>query len=187
MIRTLRAHFLGCQLREKMLVVGFLALAVLVWLSNFSKRASAFWREQHRTSIDLAEQAQWLGNRASVETAAQKAAARLDATKTLDGVRLLEAVQKMASDAGLRNTTSAAPSNPPGNAQFSIHTLDYTVNLRDPDPGKNWDALTKFYSALQQRSPYIGIEQFTLRPDPVNRAQLSLVLRVSSVEIAKSR
>src|SRR5476651_1657325 len=125
MIRTLRAFFLGCRLREKLLVVIFLAIAVLLWLSGFSKRASLFWREQHRTSLDLVDQAQWIANSASIEAAAQKAAGRLDAAKTLDGVRLLEAVQKMAADAGLRNTTSAAPSNPPGNGQFAIHTLDY--------------------------------------------------------------
>ena len=187
MIRTLRALFLGCQLREKLLVVTFLAIAVLLWLSGFSKRTSAFWRESHRTTIDLADQARWIANSTAIEAAGQKAAARLDAAKTLDGVRLTAEVQKMAADAGLRNTQSAAPSNPPGNGQFSIHTLDYGVSLRDPDPSKNWDSLTKFYRALQQRSPYIGIEQFALSPDAANRAQLSLRLRVSSVEITKSR
>ncbi len=187
MIRTLRALFLGCQLREKLLVVIFLAMATLIWLSLFNKRATAFWREQRRTTIDLADQAQWIANSSAIEASAQKAASRLDAARTLDGVRLLEAVQKIAADAGLRNTASGQPSNPPGNGQFAIHTLDYTVRLLDPDWSKNWDALKKFYSALQQRSPYIGIEQFTLRPDTVNRAQLNLVLRVSSVEITKNR
>ena len=187
MIRTLRAFFLGCQLREKLLVVVFLAIAVLLWLSGFGKRANTFWREQHRTTVDLADQGQWIRNSAAIEAAAQKAAARLDAAKTLDGVRLTAEVQKMAADSGLRNTQSAAPSNPPGNGQFSIHTLDYTVRLNDPDPSKNWEALKRFYSALQLRSPYIGIEQFALSPDAANRAQLSLRLRVSSVEITKSR
>lgn len=187
MTRSLRAFFLGCQLREKLLVVAFLLVAVLIWLSSFSKRAGAFLREQHRTTIDLADQAQWIANSAGIEAAAQKAAGRLDAAKTLDGVRLLEAVQKLANDVGLRNTQSTAPSNPPGNGQFAIHTLDYKVNLSEPDPARNWELLGKFYRALQQRSPYIGIEQFVLVPDTANRAQLRLQLRVSSVEIAKSR
>ncbi len=186
MIRTIRALFLGCQLREKLLVVVFLGIAVLLWLSGFSKRASAFWREQHRTTLDLADQAQWIANSGGIEAAAQKAASRLDAARTLDGVRLLEAMQKLAADAGLRPNIGQ-PSNPPGNGQFAIHTLEFTANLRDPDPAKNWEALTKFYRALQQRSPYIGIEQFTLRPDAANRAQIALQLRVSSVEITKSR
>jgi hypothetical protein len=186
MIRTLRALFLRCQLREKLLLLAFLAIVLVVWLSNFGKRAGTFWREQRRTTSDLADQAQWIANSAAIEVSAQKAAARLDAAKTLDGVRLVEAMQKLAADAGLRNTATGALSNPPGNGQFSIHSLDFTVRLLDPDPQKNWDALNKFYAALQQRSPYIGIETFTLRPE-ANRAQLSFILRVSSVEITKSR
>jgi type II secretory pathway component PulK len=186
MIRTLRSLFLGCQLREKLLLVAFLTIVVLVWVSNFGKRAGAFWREQRRTTSDLAEQAQWIANSGAIEISAQKAAGRLDAAKTLDGVRLVEAMQKLATDAGLRNTATGALSNPPGNGQFSIHSLDFTVRLLDPDPSKNWESLTKFYRALQQRSPYIGIESFTLRPE-VNRAQLSFIARVSSVEITKNR
>lgn len=187
MIRTLRAFFLGCQLREKLLVVAFFALAVLMWLSSFSRRTGQFWRDQRRTTIDLAEQAQWISHSAAIEAAAQKAASRLDPARTLDGLRLTEAVQKIAADAGLRNTQSAGLTNPPGNGQFSLHTLDYNVRLTESDPARNWESLKNFYRALQQRSPYIGIEQFTLRPDAANKAQLSLVLRVSSVEITKSR
>jgi hypothetical protein len=188
MIRTIRALFLGCQLREKLLVLSFLAIAVLIWLSGFSKRTGVFWREQRRTTADLAEQTQWINNSAAIEASAQKAASRLDASRTLDGVRLLEAVQKIAADAGLgNNTQSGQISNPPGNGQFAIHTLPYTARFAGPDGAKNWENLTKFYSALQQRSPYIGVETFTLRPDAVNRAQLSLVLQLSSVEITKGR
>jgi len=186
MIRTLRALFLGCQLREKLLVVVFLAIAVVLWLSGFSRRGGQFWREQHRTTVDLADQAQWIAHSAEIESAAQKAASRLDASRTLDGTRLLEAVQKIAYDTGVRNTQSPSPSNPPGNGQFAIHTLDYTAQLLDPDVQKNWDTLLAFYTALQKRSPYIGIEQFVLAPN-ANKAQLRLQLKVSSVEITKGR
>ncbi len=187
MIRTLRAAFLQCLLREKLLVVIFLGLGVAIWFSSLSKRTSAFWREQRRTTLDLAEQAQWISHSAEIEAAAQKSASRLIASSTLDGTRLIEAMQKIASDAGLRNVQSNPPLNPPGNGQFSIHTLDYTVRLTDPSDQKNWDALRSFYTALQKRSPYIGIEQFALAPIGGNRAQLSLLLRVSSVEITPGR
>jgi hypothetical protein len=186
MIRTVRAFFLGCQLREKLLVVVFLAIGVLIWLSNFSRRATLFWHDQRRTTADLADQAQWISHSAEIDALAQKAAARFDASRTLDGTRLLEAVQKIAADLGLRNTTSGGLTNPPGNGQFALHTLDYNVRLADPDAQKNWDALKAFYGALQKRSPYIGIEQFTLAPE-ANKAQLRLLVKVSSVEVTKTR
>jgi hypothetical protein len=186
MIRTLRALFLGCQLRERLFVVGFLALAALLWLSGFSRRAGQFYRDQHKTTLDLAVQADWIARSPAIEAAAQKAAARLDPAKTLDGTRLLEAVEKMASDAGLRQRTSQPPTNPPGNGQISLHTLDYNVRLVDPDQRKNMASLNKFYAALQDKFPFIGIDQFTVSPDPANRAQLRLQLKVTSVEVTMS-
>ncbi len=185
MIRTIRAFFLGCQLRERLLLVIFLVIAVLLWFSGFSKRAGVFWREQHRTTVDLSEQAQWLANSANIEASAQKSAARLDASKTLDDTRLVDAIQKIASDAGLHNTTSQPPGNPLGNGQFAIHKLDYSVRLNEPDGDKNWNMLKAFYTGLEKRSPYIGIELFTVRPNAANPAQLDVAMRVSSVEIAK--
>jgi hypothetical protein len=46
--------------------------------------------------------------------------------------------------------------------------------------------LEQFYLNLHKRAPYIGIEQFTLRANnPNDTSKLTLVLRVSSVEIPR--
>ena len=180
MIRTLRAFFLGRLLREKLLLVAFAAIAVVLWLSSFSARGGRFWREQRRATADLADQARWLSNGPAIEAAAQKTASRLNPALTLDGPRLLAAVATMAAEAGLKNTSSPGGTPPPqSNGQFAIHTLEYTVNRA------SFEALEKFYEALLKRSPYIGIEQFGLRADAANNAQLTLQLRVSSPEVPK--
>ena len=179
MIRTLRAFFLGRLLREKLLLVAFALLGVLMWLSGYSKRFGAFWREQHSTTVALADQQRWLDNRKQLEDAAKKAAGRLDASLTLDGTRLLAAVSALASEAGLRNTSSGTEQNDQSNGQIAIHTLPYTINRAD------YDSLKKFYVALSARSPYIGIEKFALNADRANPAQLNLAVTVSSVEIIR--
>jgi predicted RNA polymerase sigma factor len=176
MIRTLRAFFLGRLLREKLLLVVFALLGVLMWLSSYSKRFGAFWREQHTTTVNLTDQQRWLDNRKALEVAAQKAAGRLDASQTLDGTRLLAAVNAIAAEAGLRNTSSNGATDQ-SNGEVSIHTLPYKINRAD------WEALKKFYLALSARSPYIGIERFVLNADRANPAQLNLDLTVTSVEI----
>ncbi len=178
MIRTLRAFFLGRLLREKLLLVVFVLIGVLMWLSGYSRRFGSFWREQHSTTVSLADQQRWLDNRKALEEAARKSAERLDASKTLDASRLLATVAALASEAGLRNTSSGQQTND-SNGQISIHTLPYTVNRAD------WDSLKKFYVALSARSPYIGIERFTLNADRANPAQLNLAITVTSVEIAR--
>jgi hypothetical protein len=176
MIRTLRALFLARLFREKLLLVAFAVLGVSLWFSGFSRRAGAFWSEQRTTTANLAEQKQWLANRAAIDASAQKAAGRLDAARTLDATRLYAEVDKLAREAGL--TPGLGEQRDVSGDQFSVHSLLVTVAKVD------WEALKKFYLNLQSRSPYISIEQFTLSAPPAG-SPLTAVIRVSSVEVAR--
>ena len=178
MIRTLRALFLGRLLREKLLIVAFAALGAMWWLSAFGSRLNAFNAQQRRTTTALKEQQQWLDGRKAIELAAEKAASTLEAAKTLDGSRLLAAINSIANDAGLKATRSSNLARQ-SNGQFSVHTLDYQVNNAD------WLSLKKFYFEIQQRSPYIGIDSVALQAVDPAGAQLNLALKVSSVEITR--
>lgn len=179
MIRSLRAYFLGRALREKLLLVAFIAIGLLWWLSAFSTRTGTFWREQRTTSLRLREQGEWIKNRSQIETAADRAAARLEPTKTLNLNQLQTTVGQLASDAGLRNAGTSGPGVTTRSGQFAIHTAGFTIR------GAEWEALEKFYQALQQRAPYIAVDQFILSAQPNNPAQLTLGLRVESVEIVR--
>jgi len=178
MIRALRAFFLARFVREKLLLAGFAVLAAAIWLSNLAGRTRRFTREIHATTSALTEQALWLSNRAKIEASAQAAAGRLDAVRTLDATRLLAEVAAIAAEAGLKNTTSAE-SQDQSNGQFAVHTLRFNVTRAD------WDSIKTFYLALQKRSPYIGIEQFSLQADRANAALLNASIRISSVEISR--
>jgi hypothetical protein len=174
MILTLRAFFLSRLLREKLLLVAFAVLGVLMWFSSFSRRAGLFWRQQRATTVELAEQKQWLTNRGAIEAAAQKAAGNLDAVRTLDATRLYAEIDKLARDAGL--TPGLGEQRDETAGQFAVHSLQVTIAKAD------WEPLRKFYLSLQARSPYIGIEQFTIRSQGNAHAAS---LRVSSIEIPK--
>ena len=178
MIATLRALFLARLLREKLLLVVFALLIAFTWLSSLGGRAGRLWREQKSTTLSLAQQTLWLSNRKNIEESATRAASRLDAARTLDGTRLVAEMTALANESGLRNTMSGEAQQE-SNGQFAVHTLQFTIQKAD------WDTLKSFYLALQQRSPYIGIEQFTLQSDRANPALLNAILKVSSVEIAR--
>ncbi len=178
MIRTLRVFFLARFLREKLLLAGFAVLAAGVWLSSLAHRTGRFVHDAHATSAALEEQALWLSNRAKIDASAQAAAAQLDAVRTLDATRLLAEVAAIATDAGLKNTTSGE-SQDQSSGQLAVHTLRFNVTRAD------WDSIKAFYLALQKRSPYIGIEQFSLQADRANAALLNASIRISSVEISR--
>jgi hypothetical protein len=179
MIRTLRALYLGRLLREKLLLLAFFLFAVLIWLSSFNGRGQRFLRAAHTTTTTLKDQTMWLANREAIEGSAQKAASRLDAARTLDGTRLLAEVSNMARDAGLKSTASGETQDV-SNGQFAVHSLQFSVSKAD------WPTFMTFYVALRDRSPYLGIEQFSLVADKANPALLNASLRISSVEIVRN-
>lgn len=179
MIRSLRALFLARALREKLLVVAFIAIALAWWATAFSTRAGVFMRQQRSTTAELKVQAEWIRNRSRIEDTAQKAAARLDPTKTLNANQLATTVQQLASEAGLKGAQTDGPAVTRRlSGQFAAHQVRFTIR------GADWAAITKFYAALQQRAPYIGVEQFVLAAAAPNPAH-TLSLRVASVEIAR--
>jgi hypothetical protein len=184
MIRTLRLFFLGRLLREKLLLVAFVAIGAIIWLSDFGGRSMAWWRSQKFTSEQLRAQDRWLRDEPIIQQNAQKAAAQLDPAKTLDGTRLFATVRRIASEAGLSNVRNDGLAPQGSTGQFTLNTLTIQAQATDADPAKNWEKVTDFYKAIQQQSPYIAIDQFILQPQSrANPGQLTLVLKVSSVQI----
>jgi type II secretory pathway component PulM len=178
MIRTLRILFLSRSLREMAMLAGLVLVLVLVWLSHFVNRASGFVHEARSVTLDLADQARWLASRDQIMQSADQAASRLDPSSSLNGIQLYAAVQGMATDAGLTNIRSGDTTDE-RSGQFAIHSVRFDVTRAD------WNSLWAFYSAIQQRSPYISIEECTVSADPANPSVLNLSLLVSSVEIAR--
>ena len=179
MIRNLRASFLSCLFREKVLITAFLVMAAAVWLFSVAGRVSKFSRAIRVTTLSLNEQKLYLSNRAAIESQAEAAAGKLDAVRTLDATRLLAEVSAIANDIDLKNTTIGAPKDV-STGQFSVHTLEFNVSKVD------WATLKQFYLALSKRSPYIGIEQYTMQSDKANPALLNASFQISSVEISRN-
>ena len=80
---------------------------------------------------------------------------------------------------GVRANTTSEIIGTDRTSLFSINSVQFS--LRNTD----WDSLKRFYLELSQRSPYIGIEQFSLTVNPANPTLLTATLRVSSVEIVR--
>ena len=178
MIRTVRALFLARQLREKALMAALILVIAGLWLSSFAGRAAIFLAERRHTTGLLADQTRWLANRGAVEKAARQAASAFKPEETLDGTRLLAAVQALANSAGLHNFSINQPQDV-STGQFAVHALQFTVNKVD------YNSLVSFYSAVRQRAPYVGIEEFRVAADRANPASLNATMKISSVEISR--
>jgi hypothetical protein len=179
MIRTLRSFFLGRLFREKLLLTGFILMVTVTWLVSLAGRASHFVRSVKITTSTLQEQQLWLANKGPIEAQAQAAAGKLDAVRTLDATRLLAEVSALAGDAGLKGFTIGEPKDSPI-GQFAVHSLQLSVTKVD------WATLKQFYLELGKRSPYIGIEQYSMQVDRANPTLLNASFQLSSVEISRN-
>jgi hypothetical protein len=175
-MRALKAFFISRLLREKLLLVLFVALGAVMWATNFSSRAGRAWRAHRTVANELTEQKQWLANRVAIENAAVEAVKNLDPAKTLDDTQLVGDLSSLAREHNLRFTNDTPQTERSG--QFAVHTVQFTISRAD------WEPLRKFYLAIASRSPYIGIEQISMATDRANPSLglLNASFRVSSVE-----
>jgi type II secretory pathway component PulL len=174
-MNALKAYFLSRLFREKLLLVVIAGLVALTFLSNFSGRVVRAWRTQRTTSVALADEQQWLANRAAIEAAANQAVKNLDPARTLDDTQLVGELNALARAQGLKFTSDTPRTERTG--QFAVHTVQFNLIKMD------WNALKGFYLELTKRSPYISLEQFSLQAERSNPGLLNASLKVSSVEI----
>lgn len=174
----MKAFFLSRLLREKILLLAFVLIGALIWLSGVGERANVRWREIKTTSTDLDVQQRWLLQRARIEKEAQVAIEHLEPSKSLDSVRLQSELNTLARTAGLTNYT-VSDSRTSRTSQFAVHSVQFSAQ------NANISALITFYQSLAQRAPYLGLEEFKLGSNRANPSQLAATWRVTSVEIAR--
>ncbi len=174
----MKAFFLSRLLREKILLLAFTLLGAAIWLSGVGERVGAQVRAVRMTSTDLDVQQRWLLQRERIEKEAKLAIEHLDPSRSFDSVRLQGELNTLARAAGLANY-DVSDSRTVRSSQFAVHSVQFSA--RNAEIG----ALIKFYQALAQRAPYLGLEQFALASNRANSAQLTASWRVTSVEIAR--
>ncbi len=174
----MKAYFLSRLLREKILILAFVLIGALIWLSGVSERVSAQWRAIKTTTTDLDVQQRWLLQRERIEREAALAIEHLDPAKTFDNVKLQSELNGLARAAGLSNY-DVSDSRTVRTSQFAVHSVQFSA--RNAEIG----ALITFYQSLAQRAPYLGLEQFALASNRANPTQLTASWRVTSVEIAR--
>lgn len=174
----MKAWFIGKILREKLLVIGFVLLASLIWLSASGKRLTKARLDFKAAGSELNAQSYWLDNRAAIESAAAAAASNLDSTKTLDATYLVAEVTSMAKRAGLAVNTE--PPRTQGSAQFAVHTV--LVSSRRADI----KSVLRFYQELAARAPYLGLEELSMQGDRGAPGMLNVNMRIASVELIRT-
>ena len=169
----MKTFFNSKSIRERVLMSAFLLIAVALWGTSLLGRTRLLQTEWKTTSQDIAEQLDWLKNKAQVENRTAKVTAQLDPTKTFNATQAFAEVNRLAQ--GMPVEMGATRTERTEN--FAMHSLQVTIRRTD------LKQLIKFYLDLSQKAPYLGIDQCSLSLDRANPGQVNAVFRIYSVEV----
>ncbi len=179
-IRALRNYFLSRSIREKMLVLGLVAVTAVVWVSGVMGRGASRIRSLKVAGADLAEQKSWLEQREAIEKRNRAAVADLNPAKTLDTVRLQGKMDEVARSMRLGNNTRVGDSSTIPTNLFKYNTVRVQINNV---PISEYKSLLDFENKIHEFAPYIGVESAQVQVNPSQ--QLSLQMKVFSVELVR--
>ena len=182
-VSGLKRFFLSRLFREKVLLLAFVGIGAAIWLSSFSSRGIAAWSSYRQRQTELDTQQKWLTSREQIERAATEAITHLDAKATLNPTQLISELSELARKYSLGFVSDVPQTEKSG--AFSLNTVTVTIRT----PGKNGDAefnnLELFCRDIAAKAPYMAIQQLNVVASRSNGAQLSMVLRVVSVELTR--
>ncbi|HVU17477.1 MAG TPA: hypothetical protein VHD32_11160 [Candidatus Didemnitutus sp.] len=174
----MKAFFLNRSRREQILLTGFVIMAGIIWLLAALGHVRTNRLTWQLAKSDADNQQIVLSREADIEKRASLAIKSLDPTKTYDATHLASEISAIARDAGL--TINTEPPHTTQTQELAIHSVQVTSRRAA------LSALLKFYQSLNERAPYLGLEQCSLLVERNSGGLLTATLQVSSVEVLKA-
>lgn len=164
------------SLRERLLLLGFLAIGVIWWGSAVAGRIRLNVVAWQSASRDAEVQRLWLAQESAVGERTASVARQLDASRTMNASQAFAEVDRLAQ--GLPHEMGGQRTDRTDN--FALHSLQ--VTFRRVDMG----GLLRFYEGVAARAPYLGIDQCVISADRASPGMVSAVFRVYSVEAVRA-
>ena len=178
----MKAFFLSRLLREKVLLLAFVAAGAVIWLSSVTGRVSLWYDEHRRIAVELDQQRRWLEQRERIENEAVAAVKNLDPARSFNAVRLSAELGNLTAAAGLGANASSEVLPVASTEQFAVNSVRLRITRA------NWAALKGFYLELAKRAPYFTIEQCVLTAERNNPGgDFNAQFVVAAVEISSRR
>ncbi|MGH8021617.1 MAG: hypothetical protein ACREIA_25705 [Opitutaceae bacterium] len=173
----LRPGFLARSRREKFLTVLFLVVLAIIWASTFVTRVKAFSLEIGSEQSTANSQAQWLGDRESIEANYEAVIAQLSDAALPSRSEVLAQI-----DALVRKYQFTFRIEPPQSQvrdRLTFHTIALSID------GADYNRLQAFQNELSALLPTVNLEQITIVADRQPPFHLNTRLRLVAVEFNK--
>ena len=162
----MKTYFLSRHVREKILILGLIAFAVVLWGSKLYSRTSDLRTATKKADTVLKEQADEIANLDFEEQRKDDAIRDLDPAKSYDNLKLISHITAIAEKVNL-NQNGVQNTNIQNTIVTKLPLMNLTKmrlqlsNVEMPD-------VVNFYRELANDAPYISIAQFRITTSNTN-------------------
>lgn len=171
-----RSLFLSLSLRERVLLIAFLATMAIIWALYLTRSLRSDLTALRSSALLLSDQEYLFSQRESIEVALAEALANLDSERTYSANQLEGRIDDLARSLEVRNHDLT-----PAITQDGDIYATHLVRLRI-DNG-NLSDLVAFNQAIQEESPYIVINQCQISANQRDPRLLDASFEISSIEL----
>ncbi|MEX2382797.1 MAG: hypothetical protein WD490_10465 [Opitutales bacterium] len=164
-------------LRERIFLLLFIAVGVLLWSLSYKGRLDAASSAYNTNAALLELQQVLLDNEPDIRARMEAGISNLHPDEILNRTRLVTEIENVARSHQL-TPRIPTPTSEEGDV-FNFHTA--TVDVQRATLG----ALIAFTEDVQARAPHMGINEIVLTADRNNPTLLDARFRISSVELAR--
>ena len=171
------ALFRGFSVREKLLLLVFVAVMLLLWSGSLMGRLSTLRADLRQAGTDLSTQEEWLSRADEYSQGLQQALERVDPSKTYSAAQLSGRVDAMLRQVNLAGAADIDPVRTRTGEIFNDHDLRVRLNrISIAD-------LIEFNKLLGSETPYINLETVRLSANRRKPEELDARFEVNSFEL----
>jgi hypothetical protein len=167
--------FLARTVRERVIVILFIAAIAAVWGSGTIGRIRGDISELSRTGALLKTQDTILAQKPLIDEQLSSLLQQMEPTKTLSATRLNAELANIGARLQLN------PEIPPARTErvdrFLTHATEVIIRR------SSYEKLVEFAGEIAGRSPYLNLEQIQIAADRSNPALLDARFRITAVEL----
>ncbi len=174
----IRRFFDSFSLRERFLLVSFIWLGLLFWMTVLLQKYRAQHFEFSKARQTLVDQQVFLDNRELIEEREQQARAGIDPSRTYAGSALFSTVDNLARAADMTPDIQSPLRREAG--IFNTNTVRVSVRR------VTLEQLVTFVQSVRAEAPYLALRRFQLDANARDPNQLNASFEIESFELAES-
>jgi|TARA_B110000438_G_scaffold238047_1_gene235681 hypothetical protein len=170
--------FFNMKGRERLLLIAFITVVLLWWLSSLIKTGGQQWSAYSSSRRYFNTQTSAIERASFVESQLKQALSRLDSNRTYSDTQLFGKLDNIARSFDLDFDVSQPTSENSG--IYATHTI--RVRIDD----SNLEQLVRFNQGVQAEAPYIAIAEFKLSANRRDRSKIDATFDIASFELLEN-